>query len=135
MYNLSVINEAQRLRLLKSRSKREQSRSLALKAKKESSDEESSTSNSKDEEYAMAVKEFKKFFKKRGRFVRLPHEERKSFQRSKDDKNEIIIKALSLEGYGAIVGKDEEEKTKDETCLVAQASNEICLRINLDPDE
>ncbi|GJV45012.1 hypothetical protein Tco_1429548 [Tanacetum coccineum] len=32
-------------------------------------------------------------------------------------------------------GKDEEEKTKEETCLVAQASNEICLGINLEPDE
>ncbi|GJZ52805.1 hypothetical protein Tco_0607690 [Tanacetum coccineum] len=51
--------------------KREQNRSLAFKAKKESSDEDSSTSNSEDEEYAMAVKEFKKFFKRRGRFVRI----------------------------------------------------------------
>ncbi|GJV45202.1 hypothetical protein Tco_1429738 [Tanacetum coccineum] len=32
-------------------------------------------------------------------------------------------------------GKDEKEKTKDENCLVAQASNEICLGINLEPDE
>ncbi|GJR72544.1 hypothetical protein Tco_0084909 [Tanacetum coccineum] len=47
--------------------KKEQSRSLALKAKKESSDEESSTSDSEDEEYAMAVRDFKKFFKRRGR--------------------------------------------------------------------
>nr|GEW27031.1 hypothetical protein [Tanacetum cinerariifolium] len=54
--------------------KREQSRSLALKAKKESSDEESSTSDSEDEEYAMAVRDFKKFFKRRGRFVRKPQE-------------------------------------------------------------
>nr|GEV30497.1 zf-CCHC domain-containing protein/UBN2 domain-containing protein [Tanacetum cinerariifolium] len=67
--------------------KREQSRSLALKAKKESSDEESLTSESEDEEYAMAVKEFKKFFKRRGRFVRRPRDERKSLQRSRDDKN------------------------------------------------
>ncbi|GJX70766.1 UBN2 domain-containing protein [Tanacetum coccineum] len=44
--------------------KREQSRSLALKAKKESSDEESSTSDSEDKEYAMAVRDFKKFFKR-----------------------------------------------------------------------
>ncbi|GJV53486.1 kinase-like domain-containing protein [Tanacetum coccineum] len=36
-------------------------RSLALKAKKESSDEECSTSGSEDEEYAMAVRDFKKF--------------------------------------------------------------------------
>ncbi|GJX47972.1 zf-CCHC domain-containing protein [Tanacetum coccineum] len=58
-----------------------------LKTKKESSDEESSTSDSEDEEYVMAVRDFKKFFKRRGRFVRQPHDERKSFQRSKDDKN------------------------------------------------
>jgi hypothetical protein len=35
--------------------KREQSKSIALKAKKDSSDEECSTSKSDDEEYAMAV--------------------------------------------------------------------------------
>nr|GEW39381.1 glutathione S-transferase T3-like [Tanacetum cinerariifolium] len=40
-------------------------RSLALKSKKESSDEECSTSRSKDEEYVMAVRDFKKFFKRR----------------------------------------------------------------------
>ncbi|GJT22121.1 zf-CCHC domain-containing protein [Tanacetum coccineum] len=67
--------------------KREQSRHLALKAKKESSDEESSNSGSEDEEYAMAVRDFKKFFKRRGRFVRQPRDEKKSFQRNKDDKN------------------------------------------------
>nr|GFC54209.1 UBN2 domain-containing protein [Tanacetum cinerariifolium] len=39
-----------------------------LKAKKESSDEECSTSKSEDEEYAMAVRDFEKFFKRRGRF-------------------------------------------------------------------
>nr|GEY98653.1 UBN2 domain-containing protein [Tanacetum cinerariifolium] len=37
-----------------------------FKAKKESSDEECSTSSSEDEEYAMAVRDFKKFFKRRG---------------------------------------------------------------------
>ncbi|GJX67124.1 hypothetical protein Tco_0302851 [Tanacetum coccineum] len=43
--------------------KREQSKSLALKAKKESSDEDGLTFNSEDEEYAMAVRNFKKFSK------------------------------------------------------------------------
>ncbi|GJV90059.1 integrase, catalytic region, zinc finger, CCHC-type containing protein [Tanacetum coccineum] len=62
-------------------------RSLDLKAKKESSDEECSTSESKDEEYAMAVRDFKKFFKRRGRFVRQPRNDKKTFQRSRDDKN------------------------------------------------
>ncbi|GJV73668.1 zf-CCHC domain-containing protein [Tanacetum coccineum] len=69
------------------KSKREQNRSLALKSKKESSDEDSSTSNSEDEEYAMAVRDFKKFFKRRERFVRQPHDERKLSQRNKYDKN------------------------------------------------
>ncbi|GKD85888.1 alpha/beta hydrolases superfamily protein, partial [Tanacetum coccineum] len=139
--------------------KREQSRSLALKAKKESSDDDSSTSKSKDEEYVMAVKEFKKFFKRRRRFVRQPQDERKSLQRSRDDKNgkskrkcfrcgdsnHLIGECPKssknnnqrafIGGAWSDSGEDEEEKNKDETCLVAQASNEICLGINLDPDE
>ncbi|GJR11688.1 hypothetical protein Tco_0794340 [Tanacetum coccineum] len=41
-------------------------KSLALKAKKESSDKESLTFGSEDEEYALAVRDFKKFFKRRG---------------------------------------------------------------------
>ncbi|GKA08848.1 hypothetical protein Tco_0688179 [Tanacetum coccineum] len=62
-------------------------RSLALKAKKESSDEESSTSGSEDEEYAVEVRDFKKFFKRRGRFVRQPRNDKKTFQINRDDKN------------------------------------------------
>ncbi|GJT07331.1 retrovirus-related pol polyprotein from transposon TNT 1-94 [Tanacetum coccineum] len=62
-------------------------KSLALKVKKESSDEECLTSVSEDEEYAMAVRDFKKFFKRRGRFVRQPRNDKKTFQRSRDDKN------------------------------------------------
>nr|GEX34804.1 UBN2 domain-containing protein [Tanacetum cinerariifolium] len=97
------------------KSKREQSRSIALKARKESSDDDSSTSSSEDEEYAMAVRDFKKFFKRRGRFTRQPHEERKSFQRNKDDKN----------GSWSVSDEDEEEKTKEEKCLMAKASNKV----------
>nr|GEU68321.1 alpha/beta hydrolases superfamily protein [Tanacetum cinerariifolium] len=62
-------------------------KSLALKAKKESSDEECSTFGSKDEEYAMAVRDFEKFFKRRNRFVRQPQNDKNTFQRSHDDKN------------------------------------------------
>ncbi|GJW57602.1 zf-CCHC domain-containing protein [Tanacetum coccineum] len=62
-------------------------KSLALKAKKESSDEVCSTSGSEDKEYAMAVKDFKKFFKRRGRFMRHPRNDKNTFQRSRDDKN------------------------------------------------
>ncbi|GKA89988.1 hypothetical protein Tco_0811800 [Tanacetum coccineum] len=79
-------------------------KSIALKAKKESSDEECSTSGSKDEEYAIAVRDFKKFFKRRVRFVN-NRERQKAFQSSRDDKN------------GS--GEEDDEKVKDETCLVA----------------
>ncbi|GJY57209.1 retrovirus-related pol polyprotein from transposon TNT 1-94 [Tanacetum coccineum] len=41
-------------------------KSLALKAKKESSDEECSTSESEEKEYVMAVRDVKKFFKRKG---------------------------------------------------------------------
>ncbi|GKC27037.1 hypothetical protein Tco_1034331 [Tanacetum coccineum] len=62
-------------------------KSIALKAKKESSDEECSTSGSRDKEYAMSVRDFKKFFKRRGRFARQPQNDKKTFQRSRNDKN------------------------------------------------
>nr|GEV29559.1 ribonuclease H-like domain-containing protein [Tanacetum cinerariifolium] len=62
-------------------------KSLASKSKKESSDEECLTFGSEDEEYAMVVRDFKKFFKKKGRFVRQPRNDKKTFQRSHDDKN------------------------------------------------
>ncbi|GKC63255.1 hypothetical protein Tco_1095853, partial [Tanacetum coccineum] len=91
-------------------------KSLTLKAKKESSDEECSTSGSEDEEYAMAVRDFKKFFKRRGRFVRQPRNDKKTFQRSRDDKNG--------KGSWSDSGEEDDEKVKDETCLVAQASSE-----------
>nr|GEW46686.1 zinc finger, CCHC-type [Tanacetum cinerariifolium] len=60
---------------------------LTLKARKESSDEECSTFGSEDEEYVMAVRDFKKFFKRRGRCVRQPQNDKKMFQRSRDDRN------------------------------------------------
>nr|GEW71322.1 retrovirus-related Pol polyprotein from transposon TNT 1-94 [Tanacetum cinerariifolium] len=40
-----------------------------------------------------------------------------------------------IRGAWSDSGEDEEERAKEETCLVAQASNEICLGINLEPDE
>ncbi|GJV53053.1 hypothetical protein Tco_1448794 [Tanacetum coccineum] len=45
------------------------------------------TTDSEDEEYAMAMRDFKKFFKRQGRLERQPCDERKSSQRNKDDKN------------------------------------------------
>ncbi|GJY54502.1 retrovirus-related pol polyprotein from transposon TNT 1-94 [Tanacetum coccineum] len=134
-------------------------KSLALKAKKESSDEECLTSGSEDEEYAMAVRDFKKFFKRIGRFVRQPRNDKKTFQRSRDDKNgkhdrkcfrcgdpnHLIGECPKppkdknqiafVGGSWSDSGEEDDEKTKDETCLVAQASNKICLGVDLEPDE
>ncbi|GKB06246.1 hypothetical protein Tco_0834479 [Tanacetum coccineum] len=104
-----------------SKAKKEQSRSLALKVKKEVSDEDSSSSDSEDEEYAMAVKEFKKFFKRRGRFNVSSRQEQRT--------------RAFIGGAWSDNGEDEVGKTKDETCLVAQAPDEICLGVNLEPDE
>ncbi|GJV21717.1 ribonuclease H-like domain-containing protein [Tanacetum coccineum] len=89
-----------------------------LWVKKEVSDEDSSSFDSEDEEYVMAVKEFKKFFKRRGRLPPKNNYQRAFIGRAWSDNRE-----------------DEVEKTKDESCLVAQAPDEICLGINLEPDE
>nr|GEV97372.1 zf-CCHC domain-containing protein/DUF4219 domain-containing protein/UBN2 domain-containing protein [Tanacetum cinerariifolium] len=67
------------------RGKMEKVKSIALKAKKESSDDETSTSKSDDEEHAMTVRNFKKFFRRKGKFVRRPREKKKSF-RQRDEK-------------------------------------------------
>ncbi|GJR10955.1 retrovirus-related pol polyprotein from transposon TNT 1-94 [Tanacetum coccineum] len=74
-------------------------KSIALKAKKESSDEECSTSGSEDEEYAMAVRDFKKFFKRRGRFVRQPREMKKDVPRSEMNKNDMPWSRLELDEW------------------------------------
>ncbi|GJY95802.1 hypothetical protein Tco_0512163 [Tanacetum coccineum] len=81
---------------------------LALKAKKESSDEECSTSGSEDEEYAMAVRDFKKFFKRR----ECPKPPKDKIQRA------------FVGGSWSGSGEEDDEKVKNETCLVVQASSE-----------
>ncbi|GJT23326.1 hypothetical protein Tco_0893263 [Tanacetum coccineum] len=67
--NLKVYEEVIKKDYETVKSKREQSRFIALKARKESSDDNSLTFDIEDEEYAMAVRDFKKFFKRRGRLV------------------------------------------------------------------
>ncbi|GKD20807.1 hypothetical protein Tco_1222510, partial [Tanacetum coccineum] len=60
-----------------SKIKKEKYKSLALKARKVSSDEEESCSGS-EEEYSMAIRDFKKFFRRRGKFVRQPYDDKKN---------------------------------------------------------
>ncbi|GKD44162.1 hypothetical protein Tco_1268807, partial [Tanacetum coccineum] len=78
-------------------------RSLSLKAKKESSDEECSTFRSDDEEYAMAVRDFKK-----------------ECPKPPKEKNQRAFVGGSLSDSG----EEDGEKDKDETCLMDQASSE-----------
>ncbi|GJV16464.1 retrovirus-related pol polyprotein from transposon TNT 1-94, partial [Tanacetum coccineum] len=87
-------------------------RSLALKAKKESSDEECSTSGSEDEEYAMAVRDFKKCGDPNHLIGECPKPPR--------DKNQRAF----VGGSWSDSGEEDDEKVKDKTCLMAQASNE-----------
>ncbi|GJU21966.1 UBN2 domain-containing protein [Tanacetum coccineum] len=70
-------------------------KSLVLKAKKESSDEEILTSESEDEEYVMAVRDFKKFFKRRGRFVRQPQNDKKTFKEAETTRTVKVIRNVS----------------------------------------
>ncbi|GJY94831.1 retrovirus-related pol polyprotein from transposon TNT 1-94 [Tanacetum coccineum] len=124
-------------------------RYLALKSKKESSDEECLTSGSKDEEYAMAVRDFKKFFKRRGRFVRQPRNDKKIVKRSLDDKNKKgkrkcfrcgdpnhFIRECPkpprdnnqrafVGGSWSDSGEEDDEKIKDETSLVTESSSPL----------
>nr|GEV41230.1 zf-CCHC domain-containing protein/DUF4219 domain-containing protein/UBN2 domain-containing protein [Tanacetum cinerariifolium] len=126
--------------------KKERIKSIALKAKKESNDDKTSTSESNDEEYAMVVMNFKKFFRRKGKFVRQPREERKSL-RQRDEKKgnsdrkyldsviQVIslaivqkhlatkIKGLSLEVLEAIARK--KPKTKPTTKLVSWLNRQM----------
>ncbi|GKC52000.1 hypothetical protein Tco_1074745 [Tanacetum coccineum] len=99
---------------------------LTLKAKKESSDEECSTSGSKDEEYAMAVRDFKKFFKRRD-----PNHLIGECPKPPRDKNQRAF----VGGSWSDSGEEDDEKIQDETCLVAQAPNEVCSESSYFSDE
>nr|GEV96978.1 zf-CCHC domain-containing protein/UBN2 domain-containing protein [Tanacetum cinerariifolium] len=132
-------------------------KSLALKAKIESSDEECLTFGSEDEEYAMTVRDFKKFFKRRGRFVRQSRNDKKTFQRSRDDKNSKSDRKCFRCGdpnhligefpkppkdknqrafvKGSWSGEEDDEKVKNKTCLIARASSEVCSESSYFSDE
>ncbi|GJV48479.1 DUF4219 domain-containing protein [Tanacetum coccineum] len=120
---------------------------------------ECSTSISEDKEYVMAVRDFKKFFKRRGKFVRQPRNDKKTFQRNRDDKNgkgdrkcfrcgdpnHLIGECPKppkdknqrafVGGSWSDSGEEDDEKVKDETGLVAQASSEVCSESSYFSDE
>ncbi|GJZ24905.1 retrovirus-related pol polyprotein from transposon TNT 1-94 [Tanacetum coccineum] len=140
------------------RGKKERVKSIALKAKKESSDDETLTSESDDEEYAMAERNSKKLFRRKGKFVRQPREEKKSFRQRDEKKGKSDRKCFRCGDPNHLIGdcpkpsrnkdqkafiggswsdseNDVEDKTNDETCLMDQSSNEVCLRTCSELDE
>nr|GEW12388.1 UBN2 domain-containing protein [Tanacetum cinerariifolium] len=85
------------------RGKKERVKPIALKAKKKSSDDETSTSRSDNEEYAMAVRNFKKFFRRKGKFVRqqekkISHSDKGMKRKERVTKNvlDAMIQIISL---------------------------------------
>ncbi|GJR11473.1 hypothetical protein Tco_0794125 [Tanacetum coccineum] len=105
------------------KTKKEKCKSLALKAKKVSSDEETSCSSS-DDEYAMAVRDFKKFFRRRGKSVRQPHNEKK------------ILRSIKEEKKGKEDESEEEDDSKrDEICLMVLDNNEVRHKVKLERNE
>nr|GFA67843.1 hypothetical protein [Tanacetum cinerariifolium] len=105
-------------------------------AKKESSDEECSTSGSKDEEYAMATFQIS-CDDKNGK------SDRKCFRSG--DPNHLIGECSKppkdknqrafIGGSWRDSGEEDDEKVKDETCLVAHASSEVCSESSYFSDE
>nr|GEZ39840.1 alpha/beta hydrolases superfamily protein [Tanacetum cinerariifolium] len=127
--------------------KRKRVKSIALKAKKEFSDDETLTSKSDDKEYAIVVRNFRKLFKRKARFVRQPRKEKKSFRNRDDKKEKSDRKFLRCGDPNHLIGEfpkppqnkeqkafvggswsdsknEAKDKTNEETCLVAQSSNE-----------
>ncbi|GKC01967.1 hypothetical protein Tco_0993577 [Tanacetum coccineum] len=81
----------------------------------QSSDDETSTSRSNDEEYVMAVRNFKKCGDPSHLIGDCP-----KISRNKDQK-------AFIGGSWSDSENDAEDKTNDETCLMAQSSNEVTL--------
>ncbi|GKC50723.1 zf-CCHC domain-containing protein [Tanacetum coccineum] len=128
-----------------SKVKKEKYKSLALKARKVSSDEEISCSESDDEEYVMAIRDIKKFFRRRGKFVHQPHDDKKNFRKIKEEKKEKkdrrcfkcgdpnhFISDCPKHSYNDqksfVVGcwsDSEDDSKKEEICLTTIDNNEI----------
>ncbi|GJU10120.1 zf-CCHC domain-containing protein [Tanacetum coccineum] len=89
------------------------------------SKEEATSSDSNDEEYVMAIRDFKKFFDRRGKFVRQPHDDKRNFWKAKEDKKEKDDRRCF----------NEDDSNKEEMCLMALDDNEVRLKVKLEPDK
>ncbi|GKB35810.1 zf-CCHC domain-containing protein [Tanacetum coccineum] len=103
-----------------------------------------------NQKYAMAVRNFKKFFRRNGKFFRQPREEKKSFRQRDEKKGKSDQKCFRCGDPNHLIGdclktprnkdqkaftkgswsdskNDAEDKITDETCLMAQSLNEVTL--------
>ncbi|GKD59998.1 zf-CCHC domain-containing protein, partial [Tanacetum coccineum] len=103
--------------------------------------------DSEDKEYAMAVRNFKKFFRRRGKFVRQPHDDKKTFRKAKEDEKGMVDRKCfkcgdpnhfisdcpkhSYNDQKSFIGgswrdsDDDEDLKKDVISLMAHESNEV----------
>ncbi|GJY61964.1 hypothetical protein Tco_0462621 [Tanacetum coccineum] len=88
--------------------KRQQNRSLALKAKKESNDEDSSTFDSENEEYAMAVKNFKEVLQKTRKICKTTTRRKKRMSKSR---KMLIRQRAFIGGAWSDSGESEDNST------------------------
>nr|GEU68865.1 reverse transcriptase domain-containing protein [Tanacetum cinerariifolium] len=94
------------------------------KTKKESSDDETSTSRSDDEEYAMAVRKFKNFFRREGKFVRQPREEKKSFRQRDEKKREEDQKCFKCGDPNHLIGDcPKPPRNKDKKAFIGEKNS------------
>ncbi|GJW45409.1 hypothetical protein Tco_0074208 [Tanacetum coccineum] len=99
--------------------KKEIVKSIALNAKNESSDDETLTSGSDEEEYAMAVRNFKKFFRRKGKFVRQPREEKKSFRQRDKKKGKSDRKCFRCGDLNYLIGDyPKPSRNKDQKAFI-----------------
>nr|GEY78647.1 hypothetical protein [Tanacetum cinerariifolium] len=93
----------------------------------------------------MAVRDFKKFFRRRGNFVRRPHDAKKNFQNMKEEKKEKENRSCLKCGnpnhfisdcpkysfndqkafFGVCLSDTKENSKKDKICLLAHDNNEV----------
>ncbi|GKA22540.1 retrovirus-related pol polyprotein from transposon TNT 1-94 [Tanacetum coccineum] len=108
-------------------------KSLALKAKKESREKESTTSRRDEDKSKPWRSRDDKNGKNDRKYFRCgdPNHLIRECPKPPKDKNQRAF----VGGSWSDSGEEDDEKVKNETCLVAQASNEICLGVDLEPDE
>ncbi|GJZ80858.1 hypothetical protein Tco_0645852 [Tanacetum coccineum] len=106
--------------------KKEKVKSITLKAKKESSDDETSTSRSDDEEYAMAVRNFKNFFRRKGK---QPREEKKPFRKRNEKKGKSDRKCFRCSDPNHLIGDClKPSRNKDQKAFIRGLATQQSLK-------